>query len=95
MSLFHPFHHCISEEQLPTEEEGSRHAGMRHTEADTAFAMVNEVLLIERIDDIERQQQFLIMPGQRDDMRDGKVIDRVGRTMGRVGLSTFLRRPQP
>ncbi len=68
---------------------------MRHTEADTAFALVDEVLLIQRIDNIEPQQQFLIMPGQRDDMRDGKIIDRVRRTMGRVGLSTFLRRPQP
>lgn len=79
---------------MPPEEERPRHAGMGYSETDTALASVDKILLIQRIDDIESYQQFLIMPGQRNDMIDRKIIDRVRRTMSRIGLSAFFRRPQ-
>ena len=83
------------EEPLAAEKEGPRHAGMRDTKTNTAFALIDKILLIQRIHDIEPDQEFLTMPGQWNDMANRKVIDRVGRTMARVGLGTFFCRPQP
>ncbi len=51
------------EEPLSAEKEGARHPGMGHTESDTAFPLVNEVLLVQRVHDIKPQQQLLSMPG--------------------------------
>ena len=70
------------EEPLPAEEKGPRHPNMRHTESDTAFALIDEILLIQRIHDIESDQELLPLPGQRNDMANRKVIDRIGRAMG-------------
>lgn len=50
------------EEPLAAEKERPRHAGMGHTKADTALPEVIEVLLVQRIHDIEPQQQLLSMP---------------------------------
>ncbi len=80
---------------LSAKEERSRHPGMRHTESDTAFALIDEILLIQRIHNIETYHELLPVPGQRNDMANRKVIDRVGRAMTRVGLGTFFCRPQP
>lgn len=82
------------EEPLAAEKEGPRHAGMRDAEADTALTLVDEIFLIQRIHDIESDQEFLTVPGQGNDMANRKVIDRVGRAMARVGLRTFFCRPQ-
>src|SRR6185437_11075632 len=57
----------LSEEPLPAEEEGARHTGMRHAETDTAFTLVDEILLIQGIHNIEPEQQLLPMPGQWND----------------------------
>ena len=50
------------EEPLPAKEKRSRHPGVRDTETDTAFALINEIFLVQRINDIKPNQEFLSMP---------------------------------
>lgn len=51
------------EEPLAAEEKGSRHTSMRHPKADAAFALVDEILLIQRIHNIETHHELLPLPG--------------------------------
>ena len=52
------------EEPLPAKEEGPRHTGMGYPKTDTAFALVDEIFLVQRIYDIKPDQELLAVPGQ-------------------------------
>ena len=68
---------------------------MRDTQPDTPLASIDEILLIQQIHHVKPQQQLLIVPRQRDDVREGHIIDRVRGTMGGVCLPSLFRRAQP
>ena len=82
------------EEPLSAEKERSRHTGMGYPKTDTAFALVDEILLVQRIDDIKPDQELLSVPGQWNDMANRKVVDRISGAMARVSLCTFFCSPQ-
>jgi hypothetical protein len=50
------------EEPLPAEEERPRHTGMRHSKTDTAFTLVDEILLIQCIHNIKPDDKLLAVP---------------------------------
>ena len=50
------------EEPLSAKEEGARHPGMRDTETNAAFALVDKVLLIQCIHDIKPDDKLLAVP---------------------------------
>jgi hypothetical protein len=63
---------CFSirlEKPLAAEKERSRHPRMGDAEPDATITHVIEILLIEEVNNIEPQEQFLIVPSQRDRVR--------------------------
>jgi hypothetical protein len=62
---------------------------MGDAQTDTAFSVIDEVLLIEQIHNVEAEEKLLSMPGQRDDMSNRYIINGIGRTVGGVRLPSF------
>src|SRR5688572_23229250 len=49
-------------EPLTTKKERPRHARMSHTQTNTPLSLIDKVLLIQQINDVKSQQEFLSFP---------------------------------
>ena len=86
---------CGLEEPLAAEEERPWHPRVRHSQPDAPLSLIDVVPLIEQVDDIEAEQEFLPFPWQRKHMGNRKIVDRVRRAVAGIRLGVLvLRRAQ-
>ena len=86
---------CFSirlEKPLRTKEIRPRRPRMRNPQTDAPFTVVIEVVLVEQIDDVEAQQHLLIVPGQRDHVRERRIVNSMGSRVRRIRFRIVVNR---
>ena len=64
-------------EPLGAEEIRPRRPRMCDPQTDAPFTGVIEVPLVEQIDDVEAEQHLLTVPGQRDHVRERRIVNSI------------------
>ena len=61
-------------------------------QTDAPFTGVIEVLLVEQINDVETEQHLLTVPGQRDHVRERRIVNSIGRRVRRIRFRIVVNR---